>query len=449
MQPIQSRRLIGELMVERRLINERQLKSALRYQAKASSGSGSACSTKKLIGEALVDLGYLEEETLYRFLSSFFYGCKVPIDVNKKIRIIKDVSDLATADFKKWLIFMVKKGATDLHLVTGSPPQLRLRGELVPAKIGPVSSEQIKNLVYSILTIDEIETFEQNKTLDKSIEIEEISRYRINLHWQRDSIGVSVRALPLRIPAFEELGVPKILKDFISKPSGLVLVSGPAGCGKSTTLASAIEWVNLTKNAHVITVEDPIEYAFKSKKSLIRQRELGKDTLSFDEALKSVVRQDPNIILIGEMRDLDTIKTALALAETGHLVLSTLHTQDAAHAINRIIDVFPPAHQHEIRIKLSLVLQGVIVQQLIPRVDNPNRVLACEILNCVPAVRNLIRENNLAQIRSAIQTGSQFGMLSMNQSLIDLVEREIIFWEEAYARSNDREELMRLLPRPQ
>jgi twitching motility protein PilT len=225
-----------------------------------------------------------------------------------------------------------------------------------------------------------------------------------------------------------------------------VLITGPSGSGKSTTLAAMIEFINKTRAVHIVTIEDPIEYVFTSKSSLIRQRELGRDTLSFDEALKSAVRQDPNIIFIGEMRDLDTMQAALTLAETGHLVLSTLHTQDAIHSINRIVDVFPLAHQHEIRTRLSLVLQGVVVQQLIPKIDKNGRVLACEILDCLPSVRNLIRDNDLPQVRYFIQTGRRQGMKTMNQSLLDLYKQGVISWDEAYLRSNDREELLRLMP---
>lgn len=433
--PIKPRRLIGEALLEGRLITHTQLEEGLRYQGKI----------KKLIGETLVDLGYLKDEVLKNFLSGFFYEQKRMI-AEGDIKIFYEIDELAVSDFKKWLRFMVNQGASDLHMIAGMPPRLRINGELVSVNIKPLRPETIKDLVYGIMTYEEIEVLERNRTLDKSFEIDGLRRYRINLHWQKGSIGVSVRALSVNISTFEELGIPSILKEFASRANGLVLVTGPAGCGKSTTLASLIEFINLTKGIHIVTIEDPIEYVFTSKKSIIRQRELGKDTLSFDEALKSVVRQDPNIIFIGEMRDLDTIQAALTLAETGHLILSTLHTQDAAHSITRMVDVFPLTHQHEVRVKLSLVLQGVIVQQLIPRQDKNGRVLACEILNCIPSIRNLIRENNLAQIRSFIQTGSQCGMRTMNQSLLGLFNQGIISWEEAYSRSNDREELKRLLP---
>lgn len=435
---LRERRLIGEAMIEEGLITQRQLYDGLEFQKKV----------KKLIGETLVELGFLKDGVLLNFLAGFFYD--YGISSNKRfIKVLEDSANFKSPNFNKWLIYMAEKNASDLHLVAGVPPRLRINGELVCPDVEPLSPAKIRNLVYSILDYREIEDFEQNKALDKSYQIENISRYRINLHWQRDSIGASIRALPIKIPGFKELGTPEILKDLALRSSGIVLITGPAGCGKSTSLAAMVEYINNTRSSHIVTIEDPIEYVFASKSSLIRQRELGRDTLSFHEALKSLVRQDPNVILIGEMRDLETIQAALSLAETGHLVLSTLHTQDATHAINRIVDVFPVAYQHEIRTKLALVLQGVVVQQLIPRIDIPGRVLACEILNCTSPIRSLIRENSLAQIRSYIQMGRLQGMKSMNQSLLELYEAGAISFEEAVLRSNDRDELMRLMPKPQ
>ncbi|MCX5716234.1 MAG: PilT/PilU family type 4a pilus ATPase [Candidatus Omnitrophica bacterium] len=345
-------------MIENQLVTKEQLEEGLRYQAKV----------KKLIGQILVELGYIKEDTLLDFLEGVFYGYKTA-PAQQPVKIFSDVDELLASDFEKWLIFMVNKNASDLHLIAGAQPQLRVNGELMSVNVEPLSADNVKTLAYSILDYEEIAGLEQNRALDKSFEIKGLSRYRLNLHWQKDSVGISVRALPLHIPAFAELGIPEVLKEFVTRPSGLVLVTGPAGCGKSTTMAAMIEYINLTRRLHVVTIEDPIEYVFVSKKGLIRQRELGTDTLSFKEALKSVVRQDPNIIFIGEMRDLETIQSALSLAETGHLVLSTLHTQDAVHSVNRIVDVFPMSHQHEVRTKLSLALQAVVVQQLIPRAD--------------------------------------------------------------------------------
>lgn len=436
MSPMQNRLLIGEAMKKTGLVTSRQLKEALEYQR---------LGRRKLIGETLVDLGYITDKALFNFLTGFFYdyrGIRVKL---RHIDLLKDAEELITNDFRKWLIFMARKNASDLHLIENAPPRLRIHGELISVKREPLTAAQIKEMAYSILDYQEIETFERCKALDKSFQIEDISRYRINLHWQKNSIGVSVRALPIQVPDFKDLGIPEVLKDFALRPSGIVLVTGPAGCGKSTTLAAMIEYINNTSSAHIVTIEDPIEYVFASKKSLIHQRELGKDTFSFNEALKSLLRQDPNVILIGEMRDLETMQAAITLAETGQLVLSTLHTQDATHAISRIADVFPVAYQYEIRVKLSLVLQGVVVQQLIPRIDKPGRVLACEILNCTPSIRTLIRENNLAQIRSYIQMGSDYGMRSMNRSLFDLYEAGMISFDEARIKSNDRDELKQFM----
>lgn len=430
------RRLIGEALIAKKLITNEQLEEGLRYQVKV----------KKLIGSSLVELGYLRKEALEGFLNEFIPKSDSYYINEQEIQVFDNIDSLISRDLKKWLIFMVDRKASDLHLTSNNLPQLRINGRLTSINIKPLTSDNIKDLIYSILTYEEIETFKHSKALDKAFEIKDVSRYRINIHCQSDSPGLSVRALPIKVPGFAELGIPEILKEFAVMPSGLVLLTGPAGCGKSTTLAAMIEHVNNTRDAHIVTIEDPVEYVFSPKKSLITQRELGRDTISFQEALKSVVRQDPNIILIGEMRDLETIRAALILAETGHLVLSTLHTQDATHSVNRIVDVFPVFAQHEIRVKLSLVLQGVVVQQLIPRTDTKGRVLACEILKCTTSIRNLIRENSLNQIRSFIQMGGQHGMISMNQSLFELYNKGMITWEEVYARSNDREELLRLMP---
>lgn len=443
MTPEKPRRLIGEAMVESRLITSDQLEEGLRYQAQVIAENGFSAHGKKLIGRFLVELGFLKQESLDSFLDMYFSGDRGrSLAESYMIKTIKAADELAYDDFRIWLSFMIREKASDLHLIAGNRPLLRINGELTSLKnIAILTSEKIKELIYAVLTKKEIETFEKTRTLDKSVELGDTARFRINLHGQMRSIGVSVRALPMEIPGFDELGIPDIVKEFVSAPSGLVLVTGPAGCGKSTTVAASLEYINQTRSVNIVTIEDPIEYVFVSKKSLVRQRELGTDTLSFGEALKSVVRQDPNIIYVGEMRDLDTIQAVLTLAETGHLVISTLHTQDATHAINRIVDVFPAGYQHEIRVRLSLVLQGVIVQQLIPRIDMPGRVLACEILKCITSIRTLIRDNNLSQIRSYIQMGNQYGMRSMNRSLADLVISGVISWEDAYNRSNYKEEL--------
>jgi len=437
MNTVKPGRLIGQAMIERRLITSEQLEEGLRRQTKLFSAESLSAKPvsggRKLIGEILVELGYLDRGRLNNFLDGFFGDIHV--------KIIDNTDEFRSNDFKAWLAFMSRVGASDMHLIAGNAPQIRIDGELVSVKGAPLTAERIRDLIYGILTKEDIGAFEHAKSLDKSLAVDDKARYRINLHSQMDSVGVSVRALSAIIPDFAELGIPEILKEFVAAPNGLVLVTGPAGCGKSTTVAAAIEYVNQTRSMNIVTIEDPIEYVFTSKKSLIRQRELGRDTFSYAEALRSIVRQDPNMIYVGEMRDLDTIQAVLTLAETGHLVLSTMHTQDATHVINRIVDVFPAAYQHEIRVRLSLVLQGILVQQLIPRIDRHGRVLACEILKCITSIRTLIRENNLSQIRSFIQMGNQSGMRAMNRSLADLVLAGAISWDEAYSRSNYKEEL--------
>ncbi|MEA3560840.1 MAG: type IV pilus twitching motility protein PilT [Candidatus Omnitrophota bacterium] len=339
----------------------------------------------------------------------------------------------------------VEKQASDLHLTVGLSPRLRIDGELVPTDFEPLTPYMVQNLAYSILSKEQIETFERDKELDFSFGLKGLSRFRINIYRQRGSIAVAIRRIPFRMPDFEELSLPKMVKKFADSPQGLVLITGVVGSGKSTTLSAMIDYINNERSHHIISIEDPIEHIYKHKKSSIDQREIGTDTLSFANALKHVFRQDPNIILIGEMRDLETIHTALTLAETGHLVLATLHTGDATHAISRIIDVFPFYQQQQIRVQLSLVLVGVMVQQLIPRLDKKGRALAVEVMKVTSAIRNLIRENDLAQIRSIIQVSRKYGMWTMNQSLAELCEKGIISWEEASKRTIDLKELTGLI----
>lgn len=339
---------------------------------------------------------------------------------------------------------MIDQKASDLHLTVGQPPQLRINGELALTDYDILDNEQIKTLSYSVLSPEQVRYFEQTKELDASFGLKDISRFRINLYYQRGSLSVAIRRIPYEIPDMSELGIPPVLKQFTELPSGLFLVTGPAGSGKSTTLASMIEYINENKRARIITVEDPIEYLYKHRKCNITQRELGVDTLSYAAALKHVFRQDPNIILVGEIRDLETMQVVLTLAETGHLVLSTLHTRSAIHAISRIVDVFPPYQQQQIRVQLSMVLLGIIVQQLVPRKDGKGRVLAYEFMNVLPSIRNLIRENNLPQIYSFIQTGNEHGMNTMNQSLMQLYKRNLVSQDEIYKRSTDIKELKSL-----
>ena len=344
------------------------------------------------------------------------------------------------------LSLMVKKKASDLHITVGISPQLRIDGKLLLlTDFPPLTPQDTKEIIYSILDKEQKRTFEEKRELDTSIGIKDLGRFRINVYRQRGSVSMVVRLLPFKIPTLEELGLPKAARLFADKPSGLVLVAGATGSGKSTTLASMIEYINSKRSCHIISIEDPIEYLHKHKKSTVNQRELGTDTSSFQEAIKHVFRQDPNIVLIGELRDLDTIKGALTLAETGHLILATLHTIDAVHAINRIIDIFPSYQQQQVRMQLSMVLTGVIVQQLIPKKDGKGRILAVESMNIIPAIQNLIRENNLHQIYSLIQMGKKYDMITMNQSLAELYNKDLITWEEAYSRSTNPQELIALV----
>ncbi len=347
---------------------------------------------------------------------------------------------------KDLLNLMVEKKASDLHITVGLSPQLRIDGTLrLLTEFPPLTPQDTKDLAYSILSKEQRNQFEQAKELDTSTGIKDLGRFRINVYKQRGSIGMAVRLIPFNVSTLEELGLPKAARVFADRPSGLVLITGTTGSGKSTTLASMIEYINSKRSCHIISIEDPIEYLHRHKKSTINQRELGTDTSSFQDAIKHVFRQDPNIVLIGELRDLDTIKGALTLAETGHLIFATLHTIDAVNVINRLVDVFPAHQQQQIRLQLSMVLVGVIVQQLIPRKDQKGRVLAAEVMNVIPAIQNLIRDNSLHQVYSLIQMGKKYEMCTMNQSLADLYSKNLITWEEAYSRSTNPQELISIV----
>ncbi len=344
------------------------------------------------------------------------------------------------------LKYSFEKKASDVHILAKLPPFIRIDGKLVQTPFPTLSNEECREIIYQILREEQIKTFEKTKELDFSYGIEGIGRFRINLHYQRGTIGISIRPIKDKIPTFEELGLPSdVIKKMLSFPYGLILICGPTGSGKSTTLASMVDYLNENSPIHIITIEDPIEYLFKHKKAIVEQRELGTDTDSFSEALKRVLRQDPDVVLIGEMRDKETIESALRIAETGHLVLATLHTGEVTQAIGRIVNVFPGEQQPTIRTQLSLILIGVIVQQLIPRLDKKGRVLATEIMVTTPAIRSLIREGNFAQIYSQIQTGGEIGMRTMNSSLAFLYKNGLISKEEAFARSPNLKELKGLI----
>ncbi len=351
-------------------------------------------------------------------------------------------------DLKDLLVEMFNRGASDLHITTGTPPQLRIDGRLTPMNLRPLTPSDTQRLCYSVLTETQRKRFEEDNELDFSFGIKNVCRFRGNIFVQRGAVAGAFRTIPYKFLSFEELGLPPVVETLIHKPKGLILVTGPTGSGKSTTLASMIDRLNEERHAHIITIEDPIEYLHRHKNCLVNQREVNSDTKGFAQALKHVLRQDPDIILIGEMRDLETIEAALIIAETGHLTFATLHTNSAVESINRIIDVFPPYQQSQIRAQLSFVLEGVLTQQLIPKANGTGRCLCVEILIPNPAIRNLIREGKNHQIYSQMQIGqNKFGMQTMNQSLFDLVQKGLIGVKEALTRSPNVEELNQMLGR--
>ena len=334
-----------------------------------------------------------------------------------------DVADL--------LIQTKERGASDLHLSAGSPPMLRLHGVMTPLEGGPLGREDIHRMIYEVLNDDQRRLFEEQRDLDFAIELGEVARFRVNVFAQRNGEGAVFRVVPTQIRSFEELGLPDVVKTLALKENGLVLVTGPTGSGKSTTLAAMVDLVNATRKKHIITLEDPIEFVHRSKNSLVNQREIGPHTRSFAAALRAALREDPDVILVGEMRDLETISLALTAAETGHLVLATLHTKSAPKTVDRIIDAFPPAQQQQIRVMLAESLQGVVSQVLLPIRDGKGRVAALEIMVATVAIRNLIREGKTHQMPSAIQTGTQFGMQSLEQALRNLLMQGRIAKEAA------------------
>ncbi len=346
------------------------------------------------------------------------------------------------------LLYLLEKGGSDLHLSVNSPPMIRVHGDLesVPG-YRPLTAHQLQDAVYSILTDKQKQRFEESKELDLAYQLPGAARFRVNLMQQQGAIGAVLRAIPWEILPLEALRMPAILGDFADLPRGLVLVTGPTGSGKSTTLAAIIDKANRTRKGHIITIEDPIEFVHQHRQSLVNQREVGTDTMSFEAALKHALRQDPDIILVGEMRDLETISIALTAAETGHLVFGTLHTSSAATTIDRIIDVFPPSQQSQIRTQLAASVQAIVCQTLCKTTDGKGRVAATEVLIATPALRNLIREGKLQSIPSALQTGSRYGMHTLNQDLAHLVDEGLVTYETARERCSDASELNQLLGR--
>jgi twitching motility protein PilT len=346
----------------------------------------------------------------------------------------------------EFLLAVIERGASDLHLTTNLPPMIRIHGEITPLEgYRRLKPDDLEEVVYSMLTQRQRETFEANLELDVSYQLPGKGRFRVNVFQQRDSVGTVMRMIPFEIRSPEALGLPGAVKEFANLRRGLVLVTGVTGSGKSTTLAALIDLVNSRRSEHIMTVEDPIEFLHQHKKSVVNQREVGTDTHSFAGALKHVLRQDPDVILVGELRDLETISTALSAAETGHLVFATLHTQDAPQSVDRVIDVFPPHQQEQIRIQLAGTIAGVVSQQLVPRADGMGRAVAAEVLVATPAVRNLIREGKTHQIYTSMQAGAKFGMQVMDQHLAELVKKAVVNYEVALERCHKVEEFNRLV----
>jgi twitching motility protein PilT len=349
-------------------------------------------------------------------------------------------------DFADVLTRMVEMRASDVHLTPGYPPAIRVRGRISPMEEYPrLTVQQTREVVYGILNSDQRKRFENQKQLDLAYAVSGVARFRVNCYFQRGTISAAFRLIPFDIQTLESLGLPLVLEDLTRKPRGFVLVTGPTGSGKSTTLASMVNLINREREEHILTIEDPIEYLHKHNKCIVNQREIGSDAEDFALALKAGLRQDPDVILVGEMRDLETIATALTAAETGHLVFATLHTQSTAQTVDRIIDVFPSAQQHQVRMQLSIALQGIVTQQLLPTADGSGRVVACEVLIPTPAVRNLIREGKTHQIYSAVQTSGSVGMQTMDADLARLVRNGKITRALAEQRASIPEELKRLL----
>ncbi len=348
-------------------------------------------------------------------------------------------------DLRDLLQLAISRQASDLHLTANTPPVLRIDGELVLVGDHLLNSDELKKMIYGSLSDYQKEKFEKDRELDFSLALSGLDRFRVNVHIQRGSVEAAFRRIPLFIPEIEDLGLPASACDFARKANGLILITGPTGTGKTTTLAAMINLINIERAVLIVSIEDPIEYIHQNKKAIIKQREVYSDTNSFAEALKRCLRQDPNVIVVGEMRDLETIATALTAAETGHLVLATLHTPDAPQTIERIIDVFPSYQQEQVKLQLSSCLQGVVSQLLLPRAEGKGRVLATEIMVTTMGVRNLIREQAIEQIPTAIQTGSQFGMRTMDRSLRDLYKEGIITYETALSKVKNVEEFKQLL----
>lgn len=347
-------------------------------------------------------------------------------------------------EIKDLLLLCIEKGASDLHITEKEPPILRIDGRLNRTNLSTLTKQDLKKMIYSVLTDPQKEIFERELELDFSLALPGLDRFRVNVHTQKGSVEAAFRRVPLEIPSIQELGLPPIVTDLARKPNGLVLVTGPTGMGKTTTLAAMINLINNERECLIVCIEDPIEFIFANNKSIIKQREVYSDTRSFAEALRHALRQDPNVIVVGEMRDLETISTTLTAAETGHLVLATLHTPDAPQTVERIIDVFPPYQQQQVKLQLADSLQGVVSQLLLPHASGKGRMLATEIMIGTAGVRNLIREQEIEQIPTLMQTGSQYGMKTMDKSLKDLMQKGLITLDVAMSKVKNAEEFKQL-----
>jgi len=357
------------------------------------------------------------------------------------------LASIADTHIDDLLRLTAEKGASDLHLTVGLPPMVRVDGSLEPTEYDRITPRDSQRLIYDVLTDSQIERFEQTKELDFSYGVPRLARFRFNVYRQRGSVGAAMRTIPSEIPKLHEINLPAMLEEFTKRASGLILVTGPTGSGKSTTQASMIDIINESRPVHIMTIEDPIEYLHRHKVAMVNQRELGADTDSFEKALRAVLREDPDVVLVGEMRDLETIRAALTIAETGHLVFATLHTRNAAQTIDRIIDVFPPYEQEQIRVLLANTLEAVVAQQLLPRVAVPGRIPCIEIMVATAAIKALIREAKSAQIPGQMQMGAEHGMITMDQSLANLVIRGEISRDDAYTHCMDRPSLDQHLAR--